>query len=407
MGAATITRNENKDQTWGNSMSKNAIFVKLEIKDASLKSVIENIIHSDDGFVVQRGDDARRADLLVFELGENTAQDFQLIHSLLDVDAIGEVFYVSQHPDPGVLVQAIRTGAKEFFSQPIKEHEVRQALNNLKERRERIKHKEPVKTGQIIETIGSKGGVGTTTVAVNLAVSLAEMQGSPSVALIDKTMGFGEVPLFLEIKPNYHLGEITKNISRLDATFLMNILSKHSSGVYVLPSPVTLNGYPKATPAVIEHLLSLMQRMFDFLVIDGGRSLDETSLRVLQMSDIVLLVSILSLPCLSNTNNLLRSFQNLGYPAKERIKVVANRYLKKSEISLKDLQGAIGKDIFWTIPNDYRTTLSAINQGKPLSQIASKAPITKTVRQLAYALAQGEDSQAGEEKRGWQFFKRG
>jgi pilus assembly protein CpaE len=384
-------------------MSKNAIHVKLEVKDPSLKTVFQAIIQSDEGFVIQSSDDTRRADLLIFELGENTAKDFELIHSLLDVDAIGEVFYVSRHSDPGVLVQAIRTGAKEFFSQPIKEQEVRQALKNLEERTERKKHKEPVKTGQIIEAIGSKGGVGTTTISVNLAVSLAGMKGSPSVALIDKTMVFGEVPLFLEIKPNYHLGEITKNISRLDATFLMNILSKHSSGVYVLPSPVTLNGHPKATPAIIEHLLSLMQRMFDFLVIDGGQSLDETSLRVLQMSDVVLLVSTLSLPCLSNTNNLLKSFQHLGYPSKERIKVVANRYLKNSNISLKDSQASIGKEIFWTIPNDYRTTLCAINQGKPLSQVASKAPITKRVRELAYVLANREES---EEKRGWKFLKR-
>jgi pilus assembly protein CpaE len=387
-------------------MSKNGIYVKLEVKDPSLKTGLDDIIHSVEGFALQSANDTRRADLLIFELGENTAKDFQLIRSLLDVDSIGEVFYVSQHSDPGVLVQAIRTGAKEFFSQPINEQEVRQALQNLKERTERTKHKESVRMGQIIEAIGSKGGVGTTTVAVNLAVSLAEMKGSPSVALIDKTMVFGEVPLFLEIKPNYHLGEITKNIARLDATFLMNILSKHSSGVYVLPSPVTLNGYPKATPAIIEHLLSLMQRMFDFLVIDGGQSLDETALRVLQMSDVVLLISTLSLPCLSNANNLLKSFQNLGYPSKERIKVVANRYLRNSDISLKDSQASIGKEIFWTIPNDYRTTLSAINQGKPLSQVASKAPITKRVRELAYTLAKREEGEEREEKRGWKFFKR-
>ena len=384
-------------------MSKNTMFVKLEIKHQSSKTAFEDLIRSVEGFVLQASEDTRRADLLIFELGENTAQDFQLIHSLLDVDAIGEVFYVSRDSDPAVLVQAIRTGAKEFFSPPIKMEEVRQALQNFKERRERTKHKEPDKIGQIIEVIGSKGGVGTTTVAVNLAVSLTEIKGSPTVALIDRNMVFGEVPLFLEIKPAYHLGEITKNISRLDATFLMNVLSKHSSGIYVLPSPASLNGYPKATPEIIEHLLRLMQGMFDFVVIDGGQSLDETSLRILQMSDIVLLISILSLPCLSNTNKLLKSFQELGYPSKEHTKVIVNRYLKNSNISLKDSQASIGKDISWTIPNDYRTTLSAINQGKPLSEVASKAPITKNVRELAHTLAKREQSK---EKRSWNLFKR-
>ena len=98
-------------------------------------------------------------------------------------------------------------------------------------------------------------------------------------------MLFGDIPIFLALKPNYHWGEITKDIARLDATFLMNILSKHSSGVHVLPSPSHLNGNQPVTPETIEHLLSLMQGMFDFVVIDGGQSLNKTSLRILEMSD--------------------------------------------------------------------------------------------------------------------------
>ena len=384
-------------------MPKNTMHVKVETKDLDLERELEDIIRLVEGFSVQRSDDTRRADLVIFELGDDIEKDFKLIHSLIDVDAIGEVFYTSRHFDRAVLLQAMRTGAKEFFSQPINKQEVRQALEDFRERTEKAKQKEPVKIGQIIELIGSKGGVGTTTVAVNLAVSLAEMKGAHSVALIDRNMLFGEVPLFLEIKPSYHWGEITKNIDRLDSTFLMNVLSKHSSGVYVLPSPASLNGHDPATPEIMEHLLSLMQRMFDFVVIDGGQSLDETSLKILEMSDIVLLVSILSLPCLSNTKKLLKSFHTLGYPARERIKVVINRHLKNPEISLKDSEAAIDEKIFWTIPNDYRRTLSAINQGKPLSQLASRAPITKSVRELACALSKREEKQ---EKKGWRFLKR-
>lgn len=384
-------------------MPNNTVKVKVEAKDQSLARELEDIIRSVEGFGVQRSDDTRRADLLIFELGDDTDKDFQVIHSLLDVDAIDDVFYTSRHSDPAVLVQAMRTGGKEFFSQPIKEKEVRQALEKLREKRDKTRIKEPVKIGQIIELLGSKGGVGTTTVAVNLAVSLAEMKGAHSVALIDRNMLFGEVPLFLEIKPDYHWGEITKNISRLDSTFLMNILSKHSSGVYVLPSPASLNGHDPATPEIMGHLLSLMQSMFDFVVIDGGQSLDETSLKILQMSDTVLLISILSLPCLSNTKKLLKSFHYLSYPSRERIKVIINRHLKNPEISVKDSETAIDEKIFWTIPNDYRRTLSAINQGKPLSQLASKAPISKSVRELACALSKREEKQ---EKKGWRFLKR-
>ena len=384
-------------------MLDNTVNVKVETKDPSLARELEDIVRSVEGFSIQRQHDAGRADLLIFELGADTEKDFQIVHSLLDVDAIGEVFYTSRDSDRAVLLQAMRTGAKEFFFQPIRKQEVTQALNNFRERSEKAKQKEAVKTGRIIELIGSKGGVGTTTVAVNLAVSLAQMKGAHSVALIDRNMLFGEVPLFLEITPNYHWGEVTKNISRLDQTFLMNILSRHSSGVYVLPSPAILNGHRMPTPEIMEHLLCLMQRMFDFVVIDGGQSLDETSLRILEMSDTVLLVSVLSLPCLANTKKLLKSFYGLGYLPDERIRVVINRHLKNPEVSLKDSEVAIDKKIFWTIPNDYRRTLSAINQGRPLCELASKAPITKSMRELAYALSEGRQKQ---QKRRWQFLKR-
>ncbi len=296
----------------------------------------------------------------------------------------------------------MRIGAKECFSQPLEKQEVIRALERFKTRRKKSGHQENVKSGQIIDVIGSKGGVGATTIAVNLAVSIAETKKAQSVALVDMNMLFGDIPIFLALKPNYHWGEITKDIARLDATFLMNILSKHSSGVHVLPSPSHLNGDRAVTPETIEHLLSLMQGMFDFVVIDGGQSLNKTSLRILEMSDDVLLVSLLSLPYLANTNKLLTSFANFQYLPKERIKIVINRYLKKSQVSLKDAEDAVNRKIFWTIPNDYKTTMSAINQGKALPQFAAKSAVTKNLKELAATLALKE--QKGEKRR-WKFLK--
>ena len=127
----------------------------------------------------------------------------------------------------------------------------------------------------------------------------------------------------------------------------------------------------------MERLLSLMQEMFEYIVIDGGHTLDEGALKIIEMSDKLLLISIQSIPSLWNTNHLLKSFVNLGYLPKERIRVVINRYLKRSEITLQDAEKCIGNEIFWTIPNDYKTTISAINQGKALSEIAKRAPFTK------------------------------
>jgi pilus assembly protein CpaE len=154
----------------------------------------------------------------------------------------------------------------------------------------------------------------------------------------------------------------------------------------------------------MEHLLALMQGMFDFIVVDGGQPLDETCLRVIELSDTVLLVSTLSLQCLANTNKLLKSLHALGYPTKNRLKVIINRYHKNTEISLRDAEAGIERKVFWTIPNDYRTSLSSINQGKPFSQSSSKTAIAKSINELAESLLKGEKKKA---KSGWKLFRRG
>lgn len=381
---------QTKDQLRKSYMPQDIISVKLEIKNRNVRKELEAVISTIESFRVAQGsDDPAHADLLIFEIGSDLEKEFQLIHSLQNLGTADEIFLTSHHSDPAVLVQAIRTGAKEFFSQPIDREEVRQALERFEERRGKSKGQAPKKRGRIIDVIGAKGGVGTTTIAVNLAVSLAKAGRFQSVALVDMNLLFGEMPLFLDIKPTYHWSEIVKSISRLDATFLMSILSKHSSGVYLLPSAGQLEGDAVANPEIIERLLHVMQNVFDFVVIDGGQHLDDISLKIFEMSDTVLVISVLSLPSLANVNRLLKSLYGLGYPV-DKSKVVINRYLKNPEISLKDAEGSINKRIFRAIPNDYRTTMRAINQGKPLFEAAPRKPVTKGIRELADALTRQE-----------------
>jgi pilus assembly protein CpaE len=118
------------------------------------------------------------------------------------------------------------------------------------------------------------------------------------------------------------------------------------------------------------------------------------------MSDKVLLITAMSLPCLSNTKKLLDSFRTLGYPEREKIKIVANRYVKNSEISLKEAEDSIQESIFWTLSNNYKVTMTAINQGKPLPEIAPNSSITKELKELADAL-NGKEETAPKKKKPW------
>lgn len=378
--------------------------IKLALKNSTINDKLTKIIRAIGGFEIMRAGDKRRPDLLISELGVKADKDFTVIQSLLDQDAVGEVFLTSESTEPGILMKAIRIGVKEFFPQPIDTKEVSQSLQQFKTRANKVDPSVACKKGQIITAFGTKGGVGTTTVAVNLAVTLALKDSSKSVALIDMNTLFGEIPLFLEVTPKFHWGEITKNIDRLDHTFLANVLTVHHTGVHILSSPAQLNGHIRPTPEIMSHILNLMKDTFDYVVIDGGQSTDDTTLRVVELSDTLLLIIILSLPCLANSSKLIKSFIELGFLNRDQIKVVANRYMKKSEIPLSDAKAGIGKDLFWVIPNDYRTTMSAINQGKPLSKIAPKAQITQNFEDLAEVFVCPETEQGQNKK--FRIFKR-
>jgi pilus assembly protein CpaE len=379
-------------------MADTTIWIKIETKKADLRRKLEGIIRSIEGMKVQVPNDTRQDSLLIFEMGDDIDNEFQHIQSLLNSDEVADVFLISKNPDPAVLMQAIKIGAKEFFLLPLKEEEVRQALEKFKEKREQINRKKSPQLGKIITIFGSKGGVGATTVAVNLAVNLAQKESVKSVALIDMNMMFGEIPLFLELDPGYHWGEIVKNISRLDSTFLMNILAKHSSGVHVLPSPATLSDSRSAIPDMMSHLIGFMQKLFDFVIIDAGQFVDEISLKIMELSDNILLISLLSLPCISNANKILQSISELKTFPEERVKIVINRYLSKSDIPLDDAEESMHKKIFWTIPNDYSTTVSAINNGTPLYMAAPRAQITRSLNDLADTFVEKEENQ----KKWWQ-----
>lgn len=384
-------------------MAKGMTSVRLDIKDQKTRKDFEEIISAITDFQIHKySDDPKTCDLWILEIGEDPKKEFELIQTIKSFGAEKQVFLTSSRLEPELLIQALRAGAKEFFPQPLNKEEAKKALLTFKELREGEKVvKEKKKRGKIIDVVGSKGGVGTTTVAVNLATSLAQSEGSPLVALVDMNLLFGEIPIFLDIESGFNWAEVARNISRLDSTYLMSILSKHSSGIYVLPSPTGLDGVNVATPEIIEKLFEEMQEIFDFVVIDGGQSIDEISFKIFEIADTVLLISILSLPCLTNVKRLLWIFKRLGNPPEENIHIIISRFLKKSEISLQDAERSINKEVFWIVPNDYLTTMSAINLGKILSSVSAGSEISKNFVALAAKFKENDQKEKWKEKPGF------
>jgi pilus assembly protein CpaE len=374
------------------------ISVLMDIKSKDVFDLIKNIISDLSEFTTydmnSRNFKAQESyDLLILETGEDPKKELQFANTMKTSEKVRHVFLTSSNKNPDILIEALRIGVKEFFSQPINKDDIRSAILKVKAYKNSQRVADPLKKkGKIINVLGSKGGVGTTTVAINLAVSLKESVGAPSVVLIDLKPLFGEISVNLNIEPLFSWLEVIKNISRLDSTYLMGILARHASGVYVLPAPIEFTDDYMAYPQALSTLLKLMQTMFDYIVIDSGQSLDEYSRVVMKITDKVLLVFVLSLPCIINLKRFMNTFRKQSYLDMEKVEIVANRVHKNTDITIKDAEESLQRKIMSSIPNVYKLSMSAINEGKPLYSLAQGTEIWGKFRELASALLENDES---------------
>ena len=387
-------------------MKKNGnITVIMDIKDQKVVNEINEAVSTLNGFSILHKqislEDTGDYDLLFLEIGNEPKEELQLAKTLKESGITRDVFLTSSNKDPEILIEAIRTGIKEFFPQPINKEVVRNAMIEIKKEKGEGNNGNAVHKGKIINVLGSKGGVGTTTIAVNLAVSLAAKEDSSSVALMDMKPIFGDISTNLNLEAPFSWLEATKNISRLDQTYLMSILTRHPSGVYVLPSPVELIKDQTVKPQALVTILRLMQTMFKLVVIDSGQSLDATSREVMKISDTVLLVCELNISGIINIKKLQRAFREFGFPEEEKIRIIVNRFERNSEISLKDAEESLNKKIMFSIPNAYKIAMNASNHGKPLSTAAQGTEIWKKYGELASTfLVNGVEEKSKKKEKG-------
>ncbi len=230
--------------------------------------------------------------------------------------------------------------------------------------------------GKVLNFIGAKGGVGTTTIAVNVSLGLNELQ--KSTVLVDLNMLFGEIPILLDVKSNFSWGEISKDIARLDSTYLMGVLTKHRSGIHVLPSPEKTNGY--VSSGIVEKLLTQTKELFNYTVVDSGRQLDDSIADVIKLADTIFVVTNLTIPCLVNVKKLLQNIHTLGY-SQDGIRIIVVQRAK-DPISIKTAEHTINKGIFWVIPENSQVVNNAINKGEPILCSSDNSDICKNIREL-------------------------
>jgi len=223
-------------------------------------------------------------------------------------------------------------------------------------------------------------------VASNLGCILAGEPGK-SVALLDLDLALGDADVFLNVIPDYTLADVVQNVSRLDIQLLKKSLTKHASGLYLLPRPVELHDTNAITAESLRKVIGLLKASFTHLIVDLSKGYSEVDMSVMEAANKVLLVTQLDLPCLRNVVRLMMSFEEIA-GLKQKVEIVVNRAgLDSGQISLKKAKETIGREVYALLPNDYRTMVSVRNNGVPLITQAPKAAITIALREMVAKLA--------------------
>ncbi len=233
--------------------------------------------------------------------------------------------------------------------------------------------------------MGASGGVGVTSVAVNLATCLAAAKEQETI-LLDLDMVFGSVNAALDIVTDHTLYTVLQSFERLDATLLKRSMTRHASGLYVLPRPQAIEEVGKVDPDTLQRLLGLLKAAFGTVVIDTSKGLQSSDFAALEMSDVILVVAQLELTCLRNTARLIQLFQQFDGLA-DRVKLVVNRYgSTDTEISQAKAEETFKMPIAWQIPNAIKGFQAARIKGAPIADVAKGSRPHQVFLEMARAV---------------------
>jgi pilus assembly protein CpaE len=282
--------------------------------------------------------------------------------------------------------KAMTAGARDFLSKPFNGDELARtivkAYNLESRRREKVavpRQHEDIKS-KVITVFSTKGGVGKTTIASNLAVCMARTT-KKKIALIDLDLQFGDIAIMLNVSVKNTISDLIKEVGQLDSSLMEEYLVTHFSGVKVLPAPIKPEYAEYITGNHVEKIINILRENYNYIIIDTSANFHETVLTSLDMSDRILLVSTLDLPTIKNVKAGLDVMETLHYP-KEKIKIVLNKASEQYGIKYKDFESTLRYPISSYIPEDSQTVITSANKGFPFVMTRTETKVAKAIMDI-------------------------
>ncbi len=310
-----------------------------------------------------RAGDKARTRICFIDYDQNPEQAVWVTEHVRNNNPDVHVFAVSANTEPERIVVAMRVGCAEYLLKPLLNDRVLDGMARVD-----AKQKERTRSkirGKVVTLIGAKGGTGVTSLALHLALDLTG-HNQRKCLLVDQHSALGDASLYLGTgRHQYSFYELANNTDRLDQELLQGFLLRHSSGLHVLDSPETVDVVRQASPSAVEHTLSFLAEIYQFVVVDCPPGLTDVTLACIAQSDQIVIVLTAELPSIRNAVRYIEHLERVGYNS-GKIQIVLNRHSKRSALDDDRVEKALGRKIAVRVPNAYNEVIRAINAGAPI-----------------------------------------
>jgi len=313
-------------------------------------------------------------DLVIIPVDGITPAELVSLEREIRKDPNTSVIATAYASDPDLIVRSMRAGVHEFLVNPPKAEELAGSVERLMRR-----SRNDTEQGNLIAVYSGKGGLGSTSIAVNIAQAFAAVQQSARVALVDLVVAGGDVRVFLNLKPSYDISHLIAKGSQVDAELLNSVLTPCPGGVWALPTGDSPEDQDMFDSSAVSSILSLLRQHFGITVVDCEHHLSEATLTALDSADRIVLVTQLTVPALRSTQRSLAVCRRLGYD-ESKLCVVINRYQSGDVLPVKDAEDLLQTQIYWKLPNDYRLSAASLTRGVP---VTTEDPNSKLARSYA------------------------
>ena len=338
-----------------------------------------------------------KPDVVILGMEEPVVRPLRTIEALTLTLPNLPVLVVSSLGDREHLRKAMQAGARDFLVKPVRPQDLQAAVAGLLEGRSRRQAVlkgagKSLTQGEVISVFGVKGGIGKTSIAVNLAAAIAK-QTKRSVGVLDLDLQLGDTAVVLNFLPGYTVADAAASVDRLEPELLRSLMWADPSGILLLPAPLRPEEAEEITAEHVKRILAVMAQAFDYVLVDTPPMMSDLVAASLDLSTLVLLLTTQEVLALRRTKVALQMLRSWGY-SEDRVKLLLNHAYSMNSAAVGDIESALDYKVFWHVPNDPAVAAS-VKVGLPFVTAYPNSRVGRSVEDLARSLCGLEQRQSG------------